>query len=256
MEAEQLVTTTMIDLTQANEILRECLEATEGSGTFCFHQGSVMGKLRPRREAYLCQADKKHDYRYSRSHVLSGQGISAHIQHFVERYCIRFGEDCENGGVLVNEYPGEKKAREMYGTTSSVAAHSDNEHEIYMKSTIFSLSVGAPRIFRYRKKGKDVDGKNYSWQKILTTHGMLITMLPGFQEQYEHEVPKTKSGRSATQKQANPTTMNPLEYRYNITVRPACLACEAAGRAACSEGRKRKRESTSTKKSTRTKQPF
>ena len=219
----------------ADDILIECLAATQGEGLFKFQQNYAFGSPRPRREAYLSEGND-HSYRYS-GKILQSQQPPSSISEFIREYCIRTNETSTNGGVLVNEYPGEALAMMKYGTHSSVGAHSDDEHKVYLTNTIFSLSVGAPRVFRYRRLGKDTRGKSFPWDEIMTTHGMLISMLPGFQEAFEHAVPKPlkRHGRlyDIERQNARTTVRNTHRYRYNLTVRPECIPCVTAQRGAC-----------------------
>lgn len=56
--------------------------------------------------------------------------------------------------------------------------------------TIGSLTLGAERIFRIKKIISDDDGP--STFDVSLPHNSLLIMLPPFQEEYKHEVPKCK----------------------------------------------------------------
>ena len=222
----------------ADEILQECLNATDGKGLFQFRQYKTRGHYRPRREAYLREGNISFPYSYS-GNLMHSQPVPRAISEFIATYCLRTNEASLNGGVLVNEYPGSAKSNLLYNRDSGVGKHSDNSHTVYLTNTIYSLTVGASRIFRYRRLGQDT-----KWNEIMTTHGMLISMKPGFQVVYEHDVPKPLRKHQALYAQESKhrrfVPQNDDMYRYNLTVRPQCIPCEQARRSACPRVRKKR----------------
>ena len=68
----------------------------------------------------------------------------------------------------------------------SVSWHADDEPEV-VDSPIASLSLGTPRFFEYRKVNSES-----GIERILLEHGDILTMLPEFQKEYKHRLPKDK----------------------------------------------------------------
>jgi alkylated DNA repair dioxygenase AlkB len=65
--------------------------------------------------------------------------------------------------------------------------HADDEPELGHRPAIASISLGATRTFRLKRKGKHQTSVG-----IELTHGSLLLMLPGCQEEWVHTIPKTK----------------------------------------------------------------
>jgi alkylated DNA repair dioxygenase AlkB len=65
-----------------------------------------------------------------------------------------------------------------------VSWHADDEVELGPEPVIASLSLGAPRSFQFRHKYTDISGS-----RSLCT-GDLLLMLPGFQRDWEHSIPR------------------------------------------------------------------
>lgn len=215
MELAPEITIRAIDLHLADRILLECLEATDQEGGF--FEEVVCGQ--PWREAYGCVDEK-----------LRPWSLSPHIRELVTVVCELYNEDVQRCGVWVTEYLGEADARELHGASSCRGPLSYDQHDIDKSSRIFSLCVGAPRIFCYREK------RGLQWRQIMTTHGMLIEMSPRFQKYYEHEVPSPNEEdflRYVKEHKDIGRIKNPGQHRYDITVRPRCMSCEATGREAC-----------------------
>lgn len=64
--------------------------------------------------------------------------------------------------------------------------HSDNEKELGKEPTIASVSFGEERWFHFKHKTKDLK------QKMLLQHGSLLIMKGKTQENWLHQLPKTK----------------------------------------------------------------
>jgi alkylated DNA repair dioxygenase AlkB len=65
--------------------------------------------------------------------------------------------------------------------------HADDEPELGHNPAIASVSLGATRTFRLKRKGKHQTSVG-----IELTHGSLLLMLPGCQQEWVHTIPKTK----------------------------------------------------------------
>jgi alkylated DNA repair dioxygenase AlkB len=66
----------------------------------------------------------------------------------------------------------------------SIGLHSDGEQEGLWSFPIASVSLGAPRRFKWRSK------KDWATTMQLLEHGSLLVMPSGFQRDYLHELPK------------------------------------------------------------------
>ena len=67
----------------------------------------------------------------------------------------------------------------------SIGYHADDEPTLGLKPAIASISLGATRSFKMKRKE---GGKSYSYD---LSHGDLLLMLPGCQEDWVHAVPKS-----------------------------------------------------------------
>ncbi|HUA79256.1 MAG TPA: alpha-ketoglutarate-dependent dioxygenase AlkB [Dyella sp.] len=84
--------------------------------------------------------------------------------------------------VLANLYRGGQ---------DSMGWHSDDEPELGSQPVIASLSLGAERRFRFRRRaprGKRVDSVG-----LPLSHGSLLCMAGDTQRHYQHDVPKSSS---------------------------------------------------------------
>jgi alkylated DNA repair dioxygenase AlkB len=97
--------------------------------------------------------------------------------------------------VLLNRYANEQ---------DSVSWHSDDEPEMDSDHPIASLSLGDAREFLVRP----ITSKN-AVQSYVLTSGSLLLMPPGFQQRYQHCVPKSRT---------------PCATRVNLTFRKMKLA--------------------------------
>jgi alkylated DNA repair dioxygenase AlkB len=68
----------------------------------------------------------------------------------------------------------------------SIGYHSDDEPSLGQQPAIASLSLGATRIFRLKRK--ESGGQSYTYD---LGHGDLLLMQPGCQENWVHALPKT-----------------------------------------------------------------
>ena len=134
-----------------------------------------------------------YEYRFS-GRTLAPVEWTAEIESVRERIRAQYGTAYNS--VLLNRYLNED---------DSVSWHSDDEPEMDSTHPIASLSLGAPRVFRVRLIGSK-DAQSY-----LLTSGSLLVMQGGFQQKYQHCVPKSKS---------------PCGMRVNLTFRRMKLASE------------------------------
>ena len=65
--------------------------------------------------------------------------------------------------------------------------HSDNEPELGGMPVIASISLGATRLFKFRRKSRDANEKPIT---IPLTHGTLLVMQGLTQQDWEHSIPK------------------------------------------------------------------
>lgn len=86
--------------------------------------------------------------------------------------------DSEYNSVLLNYYRSGE---------DSMGWHSDNERELGKNPVVASLTLGGERRFLIRER-KDKSKK----REILLKNGSLLIMKSGFQDKYQHSVPKTK----------------------------------------------------------------
>jgi alkylated DNA repair dioxygenase AlkB len=92
--------------------------------------------------------------------------------------------------VLLNRYRSGQ---------DSVSWHADDEPEFGKNPVIASVSFGESRLFQFRhKKRKELK------VSVELTHGSLLIMRGGTQENWLHQIPKTKK---------------PVEERLNLTFR-------------------------------------
>jgi alkylated DNA repair dioxygenase AlkB len=85
----------------------------------------------------------------------------------------------------------------------SMGWHTDDERELGPSPAIASLTVGDPRVFRFRARCKPPAGRPASYAVTLE-NGSLLLMRPGCQERFQHALPRT----------ARPTGL-----RINLTLR-------------------------------------
>jgi alkylated DNA repair dioxygenase AlkB len=87
---------------------------------------------------------------------------------------------CDFNSILLNYYRDGK---------DSIGWHSDDEHGLGSDAIVASLSLGETRLFKIRPQScyKDIRKKiDFSLE-----HGDLLVMPAGFQDVYEHCIPKT-----------------------------------------------------------------
>ena len=150
-------------------------------------RGKFMGRAIPREEIWI----GPYAYRFS------GRTLEP-VAWMPELEAIRDKIQGEYGGeynsVLLNRYANEH---------DSVSWHSDGEPEMDSTHPIASISLGASRAFLIRALAKNHREKR-AVRSYALNGGSLLIMPPGFQQKYEHSIPK-----SAT----------PCASRINLTFR-------------------------------------
>ena len=153
-------------------------------------RGKFRGRPVPREEVWI----GPYPYRFS-GRTLAAGAWTSEIEAVRERIRAQYGGSYNS--VLLNRYLNQD---------DSVSWHSDDEPEMDSTHPIASLSLGAPRVFRVRLNGSK-DAQSY-----MLTCGSLLVMPAGFQQKYQHCVPKSKA---------------PCGARINLTFRRMKLAGEA-----------------------------
>ena len=119
-------------------------------------------------------SDKSKGYKYSNK-MMESKPLTKSISELLDIVNNELGS--QFNGILVNKY--------MDGN-DYISAHSDDETGIDLIGVI-SISYGAERIFRIRKK----DTKHIIYDE-LTTHCSILHMGGDFQKLYTHEIPIQK----------------------------------------------------------------
>jgi alkylated DNA repair dioxygenase AlkB len=135
-------------------------------------RGRFMGSNVPRDEIWM----GPYPYKFS-GRILKPARWTPEIAALRDRIQEQYGG--RYNSVLLNRYLGGK---------DSVSWHSDSEPEMDSKHPIASISLGASRELHVRSiRTKEVQ------PPFVLTSGSLFIMRAGFQEKYEHRVPKTKT---------------------------------------------------------------
>jgi alkylated DNA repair dioxygenase AlkB len=129
-----------------------------------------MGRAVPREEIWM----GPYAYRFS-GRTLVPVVWTPEIEVIRDKIRARYGGNYNS--VLFNRYANEQ---------DSVSWHSDDEPEMDSNHPIASLSLGASRAFLIRP----ITNKK-ALETYLLTSGSLLIMPPGFQQIYQHCVPKS-----------------------------------------------------------------
>jgi alkylated DNA repair dioxygenase AlkB len=135
-------------------------------------RGKFRGHAVPREEVWI----GPYPYKFS-GRTLETAGWTPAIEAIRSQVGAQYGGDYNS--VLLNRYVDAQ---------DSVSWHSDSEPEMDSAHPIASLSLGASRTFLVRP----VTGKDAVRTYVLTS-GSLLVMPPGFQQRYQHCVPKSKT---------------------------------------------------------------
>jgi alkylated DNA repair dioxygenase AlkB len=151
-------------------------------------RGKFMGRAVPREEVWM----GPYAYKFS-GRTLVPASWTPEIEAVLDKISARFGGDYNS--VLLNRYANEQ---------DSVSWHSDDEAEMDSDYPIASLSLGAAREFLVSPIASKKEVQSY-----VLTSGSLLVMPPGFQQRYQHCVPKSRT---------------PCATRVNLTFRRMKLA--------------------------------
>jgi alkylated DNA repair dioxygenase AlkB len=148
-------------------------------------RGKFMGGFVPREEVWI----GPYAYKFSGRTLEPGVWIPE-IAAIRDRIRAQYGGNYNS--VLLNRYANAQ---------DSVSWHSDDEPEMDSKHPIGSLSLGAARAFLIKPikpigpigpiTNQAADKK--AVQTFVLTSGSLLVMPPGFQQRYQHCVPKSKT---------------------------------------------------------------
>jgi alkylated DNA repair dioxygenase AlkB len=135
-------------------------------------RGKSRGRPVPREEVWI----GPYAYKFS-GRTLEPAGWTPEIEAIRDKIRAQYGGDYNS--VLLNRYADAQ---------DSVAWHSDDEPEMDSEHPIASLSLGASRAFLVRPISREKPVRTY-----ILTSGSLFVMPAGFQQRYEHCVPKSKT---------------------------------------------------------------
>jgi alkylated DNA repair dioxygenase AlkB len=135
-------------------------------------RGRFMGRAVPREEVWV----GPYAYKFS-GRTLEPAGWTPQIEAIRNEIRARYGGDYNS--VLLNRYAHAR---------DSVSWHSDDELEMDSEHAIASLSLGASRAFLVRP----ITGTK-AVQTYVLTSGSLLVMPAGFQQRYQHCVPKSQT---------------------------------------------------------------
>jgi alkylated DNA repair dioxygenase AlkB len=135
-------------------------------------RGRFMGRAVPREEVWM----GPYAYKFS-GRTLVPASWTPEIEALKAKIGEQYG--CDYNSVLLNRYANEQ---------DSVSWHSDDEPEMDSEHPIASLSLGAAREFLVRP----ITSKK-TLQSYVLSSGSLLVMPPGFQQRYQHCVPKSRT---------------------------------------------------------------
>jgi alkylated DNA repair dioxygenase AlkB len=156
-------------------------------------RGKFMGRAVPREEVWM----GPYAYKFS-GRTLVPASWTPEIEAVRVKIRDQYGGDYNS--ALLNRYANEQ---------DSVSWHSDDEPEMDSDHPIASLSLGAAREFLVRPVTSKEIGRKKEVQSYLLTSGSLLVMPPGFQQRYQHRIPKSRT---------------PCATRVNLTFRRMKLA--------------------------------
>jgi alkylated DNA repair dioxygenase AlkB len=139
-------------------------------------RGKFMGHVVPREEIWI----GPYGYKFS-GRTLQPVEWTPEIETIRDKIQKQYGGDYNS--VLLNRYANAQ---------DSVSWHSDDEPEMESTHPIASLSLGASREFLIRPVMRKSTSKN-AVQTYTLTAGSLLIMPAGFQQRYQHCVPKSRT---------------------------------------------------------------
>lgn len=143
-------------------------------------RGKFMGRPVPREEIWI----GPYGYKFS-GRTLQPVEWMLEIEAIRNKIQNKYGGDYNS--VLLNRYANDQ---------DSVSWHSDDEPEMESAHPIASLSLGASREFLIRPVKRKSKSKN-AVQIYTLTSGSLLIMPAGFQQSFQHCVPKSQMPCSA-----------------------------------------------------------
>ncbi len=134
----------------------------------------VFGKIyaQPRLTALFAENDNPYSYSSITMHPQPFNPVLDELKEFVERKTEHSFTTC-----LLNFY---RDGQDSNGW------HADDEKELGKNPIIASLSLGAPRFFKFRSKKNKADTR-----KLLLSPGSLLLMKGSTQHFWQHQLPKT-----------------------------------------------------------------
>lgn len=129
--------------------------------------------LQPRLIAWY--GDQGTEYTYSQTNLVA-EGWNQNLKNIQEKLAHQL--QLNFNSVLANLYRDGQ---------DSMGWHSDNEKELGAKPTIASISLGTPRTLQFRRK----DNPKVK-TSILLESGSLLLMQGNTQEEWQHQIAKTK----------------------------------------------------------------
>lgn len=162
--------------TQADRFLAESLALEWQHNTI-----TMLGKpqLLPRLETMFGDTEDFH-YVYSKSVELRAQPWPPFLAEMRSRVEDQTGYRYQV--VIGNQYRSGE---------DSIGYHADDEPTLGPTPAIASISLGATRVFRLKRKEKGSQSVSFR-----LGHGDLLLMLPGCQENWVHAIPKTTQCRT------------------------------------------------------------
>lgn len=142
-------------------------------------------RFSPRLQCWMGDPDAH--YRYS-AHDMTPEPWAGSLRPVLPRINDLAGEQFNS--VLCNWYRNGQ---------DSMGWHSDSEPELGPAPLIASLSLGAERIFQFRRTGE-----SRLYRSVALPHNSLLVMPRGLQSYYQHQLPKTRK---------------PTGDRFNLTFR-------------------------------------
>jgi len=137
-------------------------------------RGKFMGRAVPREEIWI----GPYAYRFS-GRTLEPTAWMPELEAIRNKIQEEYGG--EYNSVLLNRYADAH---------DSVSWHSDGEPEMDSAHPIASVSLGASRAFLIRAM-TETGGTKRAVQSYSLNGGSLLIMPPGFQQKYQHAVPKS-----------------------------------------------------------------
>lgn len=179
----------------------------------------IAGKLIPECRETCMQAVKP-----TLSYTYSGMKREAQpVSEAIERFCDAVGRVSQDKSKLPNLFLMNRYTMDQY-----ICEHADDEKQMDQTASIWSLSLGQPRILVIREKrnafnafyrrnhGSGFKPPRRSWRlEIPMRHGSMLEFCPGMQQLFSHEVIKPRKSKGEVQTLIS----HKFPYRINVTGR-------------------------------------